>query len=111
MDEIKEYIDYTVKRTIHELKKSGALRSNDSVCYEETSRMLYNYYNSGEENAEIKQALEAISSDEYAQIIPLYYGQGMTIDTVALELGVDVSTIVRNKRRLCLDICTTMGRG
>ena len=111
MDQIKEYIDYTIKQTVHELKRSGALRANDSLGYGEVSRALYDYYRSGEDNADIKQALDAISLDEYARIIPLYYGDGMTIDTIAAELGVDVSTIVRNKKRLCLDIYTNIGKG
>ncbi len=111
MDDIKEYIDYTIKRTVHELKCQGALRSNDSIGYTEMSRALYDYYRSGEDNADIKQALESIKADAYARIIPMYYGEGMTIDTVAAELGVDVSTIVRNKRRLCLDMYTSMGKG
>lgn len=111
MDGIKEYIDYTIKQTVHELKRIGALRSNDSLGYSEVSRALYDYYRSGEDNAEIRAALEAISSDEYASIIPMYYGEGLTIDTISSELHVDVSTIVRNKKRLCLDIYTSMGKG
>lgn len=111
MEDLKEYIDYTVKRTVYELKKAGALRSNDSISYSEVSRALSDYYRSGQDNAEIKQALEAISADEYARVIPLYYGAGMTLEAVAMELGVDVTTIARNKKRLCLDIYTMLGKG
>lgn len=110
-EELKAYIDYAVKRTVHELKRSGALRNNESIGYSEVSRALYDYYRSGMENAEIGQALEAISADEYARIIPLYYGTGMTLESVALEMGVDVTTIARNKKRLCLDIYTMLGKG
>ena len=110
-DEIKSYIDYTIRQTVHELKKMGALRSNDSLGYTEVSRALYDYYQSDEQNEDIKKALDAISLDEYARIIPLYYSEGLTIDVIAAEMGVDVSTIVRNKKRLCLDIYTSMGKG
>lgn len=90
-----------VRMTIEEFKKSGLLKSNDDVAYSEMSRLLHLYYN-GEKRADIREALKQIESDTYSEIIPLYYQRNFTIERIAEILSVEVSTITRNKKRLCL---------
>lgn len=104
--EIKSFVDYAIEKAIKEFKKQGILRDASEVAYSEISRELTNYYSVdfGEYYLEIKKALEDLRLDPYIDIIPLYYSEKRTIENIAEVLGVDVSTIVRNKKRLCLDI-------
>ena len=102
--EIKEYIDLTVKRSISEMKKNGLLKDAGNVLYEDAIEILTNYYNSGKAEASITYAIQSIRFDPYYRIIPLYFEKCYKLEAIAEELGVDVSTIVRNKKRLCLDI-------
>lgn len=48
----------------------------------------------------IERALETIQDDEYYNIIPMKYFDNCTIEEIAEQLGKDVSTIRRNRRRL-----------
>lgn len=103
-DEIKEYIDIAIRRTILELKKSGLTRDVNNAVYEDATEILTNYYSTGKSEASITYAIQSIRFDPYFRIIPLYYEHGFKLEAIAEELGVDISTIVRNKKRLCLEI-------
>lgn len=103
-DEIKEYIDIAVRRTINELKKSGLMRDTNNALYDEATEILSNYYETGKNEASITYAIQSMRFDPYYRIIPLYFERGYKLESIAEELGVDVSTIVRNKKRLCLEI-------
>mgnify|MGYP003465036329 CR=1 FL=1 len=52
----------------------------------------------------LKTALEVFRNDMYIDIINLYYRDGETIERIAEELDVDISTVTRNKKRLCLSL-------
>lgn len=103
-DEIKEYIDYAVEKMVCELGKRGALRDTKDMMYSEVSLMLIDYYRHGENNPKMQAALDSVQQDEYFEVIPMYYGGGFNIREIAAAKNVDDSTIVRNKKRLCLDI-------
>ena len=45
-----------------------------------------------------------MKDDDYFDIIPLYYFTGNTIEHIASGYDVDISTITRNKKRLCYEI-------
>lgn len=102
--EILKYIDYAIEKAVSEFKKSGVLKNNDDLIYSDVSYMLNAYYHNGQVIPKIEQALESVSSDNYFRIIPEYYKDGKTIEKIAERMGVDVSTITRNKKRLCLEI-------
>ena len=103
-DEVRAYIDYTIKKTIEEYKRSGLIRENSDVCYSDASAILAKYYRDGEKETTITYALQGVRFDPYFRIIGLYFKERKTIEQIAEELGVDVSTVVRNKKRLCLII-------
>lgn len=105
-NEIRSFIDYAIEKAIKEFKKKGILKDASEVAYAEVSKELTAYYleDLGEFNSEIRQALDDLRLDPYIDIIPLYYSENRTIEDIAEVLGVDVSTVVRNKKRLCLDI-------
>lgn len=100
----KELIREIVNETIKELMRSGMLKSVSDMAYSEVSDILKGYYDTGERDKTITKVLEGISGDQYFKIIPLYFSYGYTIEEIAEEFDVEISTISRNKKRLCLDI-------
>lgn len=102
--DIRKIIELTVKKSIAEYKKSGILKDSENVAYSDVSAILSNYFGSGKKDASITYAIQGLRFDPYARIISMYFEQRKTIDTIAEELGVDISTVVRNKKRLCLAI-------
>lgn len=89
---------------VNEMKRNHLLRKENDAVYCDVSERLYKYYKSGENDIEIKTALKDFKDDIYIHIIPLYYKDKYTIEKIAEMLNVDVSTVVRNKKRLCLSI-------
>ena len=104
MEQIKAYIDLAVIKAINGLKKSRMLEQTESAMYTDASEIIKSYYKNGMREANVRYAIEGLRFDPYYRIIDLYYGKGLTIDKIAAELGVDASTVVRNKKRLCLEV-------
>ena len=107
--EIERYIDLAVERTIRAFKSEGMTKEVDDLAYGSMSLALKQYYGKSgelfsEANGKLNAALDNIVDDLYFSIIPMYFEDGMTIEQIAEAFGVDVSTIVRNKKRLCLKI-------
>lgn len=102
--EIKEYIDYTIRQSVAEYKRCGLLRDREDVTYADASELIASYYKTGKKEASMTYAIQGQRFDPYFRIIPLYYEEKRTIESIAEELGVDVSTVVRNKKRLCLAV-------
>ena len=107
-EEVLKYINVTVEKTIAALKCSGALKNEDEMKYADISYMLMDYYQNGQAVPKIEKALNAVKFDSYFDIIPLYFGDGLKMDEIAKRMNVDVSTIVRNKKRLCMQIYTLL---
>ena len=93
-------IKKVVKETIKELEKHGYLKNGFE--YEDISKIMHGYYDSGEKDEKIKGCIKSISDDKYFDIIPLYFKEKKTIEYIAEMLKVDTSTITRNKKRLCM---------
>lgn len=98
--EVKEIIEMTIK----ELKKEHMLKETMDAIYVDVSERLTKYYRNGETDLKIKLALEEFKDDLYIEILYLYYRDNMTIERIAEELGVDISTVTRNKKRLCISL-------
>lgn len=103
-DQIKSYIDLAVKKTIKEYKRNGILKESDSAVYADASEIISSYYKQGKKEASVTYAIQNQRFDPYFRIIAMYFDEGRTVEKIAEELGVDVSTVVRNKKRLCLAI-------
>lgn len=103
-DDVKKYIELTVQRTIRECKRSGLLKQSDAALYADASAIISSYFRTGKTDASITYAIQGQRFDPYYRIISLYFEDGCTVEKIAEKLGVDVSTIVRNKKRLCLAI-------
>ena len=98
-EEVRRLIKKAVRKEVREY-----LGKNEDMIYTNISKDLVEYYQQGEKDEDIRSVLEELTEQKYFEIIPLYYRDGVTIEKIAERFGVDVSTIVRNKRRLCLDI-------
>lgn len=75
-----------------------------SVIYADISELLTDYYKDGEKDAAMTYAIHARRFDPYYRIIPMYYRDNQTLEVIAATLEVDISTVVRNKKRLCIEI-------
>jgi len=103
-EEIRKIIDLAVKTSIAEYKKSGLLRDSDNIAYSDVSELLTGYYSSDKKDQTLSYAIAGQRFDPYFKIIPLYFESKKGIEEIAEELGVDRTTILRNKKRLCLAI-------
>lgn len=106
---INRSADRAAHKTVMQLKAAGALKDNNSIIHREISKALRSYYQNGQENKDLENALDQLKDDAYIDIIPLYYYSGNTIEHIAAAYDVDISTITRNKKRLCYEIYELMG--
>lgn len=95
-DEVKE----VVRETIDELFRQDKIKDN---IYAEAMQMIFDYYG-GKGTAKTGEAIKALQGDAYYKIIPRYFRDGCTNEQLAIAFDCEVSTIYRNKRRLCLEI-------
>ena len=93
-----------VYTTIECLRRDGLLEPPRDKVYRKTASKIKEYFLNGEKDKKMSCALLSISGDRYIDIIYLYYQKGYTVERIAEMLDVDVSTITRNKRRLCIEI-------
>lgn len=103
-DLIKSIVSQTVDETIRQLKTAGLLKDATDVAYHEITARLRQYYRDGETDPEVTEALAKLKEDEYFNVLPLFFRYGYTIEAIAETLGVDSSTIVRNKKRISLKV-------
>ena len=105
MSELTEKeVQNIVKATINELRKGGYLKRSDDIAYSEISARLFDYFRNPVNDPDIGNALERIKGDRYFKIITMYYRDRYTIDWIAEDFNCEISTITRNKKRLCLRI-------
>lgn len=101
-----------VRETIAELKQTKMLRRADDVAYSEISSKLFEYYKGGtDDETLISTILRGLEKDEYFSILPMYYQQHITIDRIAELFDCEISTITRNKKRLCLAVYLSLTGG
>ena len=81
--EIQKIIELTVRKSIAEFKKNGLLKDTENVAYSDASAILSSYYKTDKKEASITYAIQGIRFDPYARIIPMYYDQGKTLETIA----------------------------
>lgn len=99
----KEEIKEIVRETIEELTAQGRL-VDDDMSYRYMSKKLFEYFKTGMKDENITKSLQEIDSDRWSVIIGLYYRDCLNVNEVAECMYCDVSTIVRNKKRLVMTI-------
>ena len=104
--EEQEEIEITevVKDTVKEMRQNGLLKRSDDVAYSEVSNRLYEYDRNPDRDPEVGAAREKIRGDYYEDIIPFYYRDKTSLDWLAEKFSCELSTITRNKKRLCLKV-------
>lgn len=103
-DEERILVQEVIQMTIRELKRNGMLKEPRDTAYPEISARLRAFYKDGGTDEDMRRALAVLAGDKYSKIIPLYFDYGYTIEEIAEVYGVEVSTITRNKKRLCLRV-------
>ena len=105
MNEIERVVDATIRR----LRQEGLIRGGDDAEYRRGGDILRRFYRGGvmpegitPEN--VARAISTQSADRYYEIIPLYYGDGATVEHLAEYFDCDTTTVARNKRRLVLAV-------
>lgn len=102
--EDKKDIEEIFSMCIEQLKKNHLLKKTNNAIYDEISDKLFEYYRKGANDRKITAAINDFKDDTYINIIPLFFKNRYTIENIADMMNVDVSTIVRNKKRLCLNL-------
>jgi predicted transcriptional regulator len=101
---LREIVRASVRETVQQMKREGLLKRADDVAYSEISSRLFEYFRDPRKYADIGQALEKVRDDQYFPVITGYYQKRMTADELAQMLDCEYTTIMRNKKRLCLQI-------
>lgn len=95
VEEIREI----VRMTIDELGSRNMLSDPYSDILRQTEKEIFHFFNSKGDNG-VGNALKELSDDTYIDIIYLQYRDGKTIEWIAEVLEKDVTTILRNKKRI-----------
>lgn len=109
-DEVKRIARQTADEVIMSLRREGFLKDESDITYSEASQTLRGYY-SAKTDDKISGVLDKLRGEPYFGILPMYYCDGMTIEAIAEELDVAVSTVKRQKKRLCLAVARSLEQG
>lgn len=96
-------IKRVVNATIDSMLRKNMLRYNDDVILSSVGNILTRYYDNDAKDMTINATLEELSDHTYSDILTMYYRDHMTLEVIAEKYNVDVSTVRRNKRKLCLE--------
>lgn len=103
MDETE--VKKIVRQTIKELMKQELLKDAIGIAYKEISDRLQRFYAPyAVEDKELSEAIDQLKGDKYRHILWMFYRDGYTVEEIAEKLDVDVRTISRNKKRLCIEL-------
>lgn len=104
-----EQIREIVNMTIDELTDRKLIKS-DSYQYilGVVDKQLYRFFNNKGDGKNVSHALRQLADDPYMDIIYAQYRDRKTLEWVAEYMGVDVSTVKRNKKRLIKKIYEQM---
>lgn len=97
-----EHIKTVVNETIDQLLGNSMIKYSDLVIYDRMSERLREHYK--EPKPLISHALNELIEHPYYDVLEMYYKKNMTLEAIAEEYDVDISTIVRNKKALCIKI-------
>lgn len=98
-----------VQLTILELKQQELLQDVESAAYKEISERLTRFFTpSAAQDDDLAEAFDQLKDDKYRHILWMFYRDGYTVEEIAERLNVDVRTVSRNKKRLCLEIYTRL---
>lgn len=106
---IRKVIEETVNATVESMRRNGMIRDPEKRSTDKVEDLLRAYPTfrtiGKDEHAknictEVEKALAMIKSDQYYDVIELYYFQDIPVDVIAGQIGCSISTAFRNKKRL-----------
>lgn len=109
MEDIKDIISDTVNETVAKMKMAGLTKDSRKTAIEKLEELLRNYPTfkavEGKEVTaklvtKVDEAMKSIEGDPYYDVIRLFYFEGQTRESIALDYGCTETTISRNKTRL-----------
>ena len=98
----KDAIKRIVEETIHELLGCEMIKYSDMIIYEKMNERLREHFKNPD--PAISLALEELKDAPYISIIEDYYKNGFTLEAIANDLDVEVRTVSRQKKSLCIKI-------
>ena len=111
--EIKEVINETVNATVLKMQMAKLIKDGTKSASQKTEEVLRNYptFKKIKDKPytvklveKVEEALDEIRNDPYYDIIPMFYFEDETRESIALTLETTVRTVARNKRRLIDDL-------
>lgn len=102
VDEIREIVKLTINELLNGDTDNTYQKAKIIVEYE-----LKTFFNS-DSNNDIGKILNHLMTDDYIDIIFLYYRDGKTLDCIADYYNKDTTTIIRNRKRLIMEIYELM---
>lgn len=99
-----ENIKSVVKETVNELLGNSMIKYSELIIYEQIGERLREYYKEPGKDPDIAKALSQIKDHHYYNVLEMYYKDNRTLESIADKCYVDISTIVRNKKALCIKI-------
>lgn len=102
VDEIREIVKLTINELLNGDTDDTYQKAKIIVEYE-----LKSFFNS-DSNNDIGKILNHLMTDDYIDIIFLYYRDGKTLEYIADYYNKDTTTIIRNRKRLIMEIYELM---
>lgn len=102
VDEIREIVKLTINELLNGDTDDTYQKAKIIVEYE-----LKTFFNS-DSNNDIGKILNHLMTDDYIDIIFLYYRDGKTLEYIADYYNKDTTTIIRNRKRLIMEIYELM---
>lgn len=101
----QEEVAEVVQTVISVLIRQKLLKDPEDIVYRMISHRLFQHWMpASNPDYELEKVLKQLESDRYIYVILLFYRDLCTVETIAERMGVDVRTVSRNKKRLCIEI-------
>jgi DNA-directed RNA polymerase specialized sigma24 family protein len=104
-DQIRE----VVKMTLDELTTRKLIKDDYQSVLRAVEIRLKTYFTGTDKG--VRYALNMLADDEYIDLIYLHYRDELTLEAIAEVMGVEVRTILRNKKRLIYKIYELLEEG
>ena len=100
-DEVAE----VVQTVLSYLIRQKLLKDPEDIAYRMISHRLFQHWMpANNPDLQLEEVLKELEDDPYIYAIILFYRDRCTVETIAERMGVDVRTVSRNKKRICIEI-------
>ncbi|MBO5921766.1 MAG: hypothetical protein J6S92_13655 [Oscillospiraceae bacterium] len=101
----REEVSEVVQTTLSYLLRQKMLKKPDEIVYRMISERLFQHWMPATNpDLKLERILKELDADPYIFAVLLFYRDRCTVETIAERMGVDVRTVSRNKKRLCIEI-------